>query len=261
MNLPHPGNPLQKAFLAVEEQLWGDGGVALISCKVHKEVPELIQHIEPTLYNIHGEAILDFFTPDGYDNAVEVEWDKEEGQVILEGECMAREATNMVKYDWLVNQNLDELLGNVKWSIEACPERGAPKAQFDFENDSHQTFNFGGDGPKAINSNMANDEDEQQKIEAARNQRSKTLTVPHYMPPDEINPMSQCDESTLGDPTADSRLSQMEACVNMMSVNLSLILLLLQKNGTPSSSENVVTQPMEVQDSAGLAAAPPAGRG
>ena len=108
--LPRKPTSEAMAFLAVEEQLWGDGRVALILCMVHKEVPKLIWYIEPTLYNIHGEAILDFFTPDGYNNVVEVEWDEEECHVIPEGEHMARESTNTNEHDWLINQNLDELL-------------------------------------------------------------------------------------------------------------------------------------------------------
>ena len=86
LKLPHPGDPLHKAFLVVEEQTWGDGGVALLSCAIHEEVPMLAKYVEPTLYNIYGDAVLDFFAPDGYDNALDAEWDENERRVIPEDE-------------------------------------------------------------------------------------------------------------------------------------------------------------------------------
>ena len=142
----------------------------------------------------HNLVDLDREIPgmNGYDNTVEVEWDEEEGCVILEGEQMAREATNMNKHDWLINQSLDELLGYGKFSIEAHPECGALKTQFDFDNNSQQTFNFVADSPKAMNGNKADDKDKQQKPEAAGNWKSMMSMVLHFnMAPDKINPVPQ----------------------------------------------------------------------
>ena len=213
--LPHPGNPLQKAFLMVEEQCWGDGGIAFLSIKEYEEVPKLVRHAEATLYNLHGEDILDFFTPNGYNNAVEVEWDVAKVRVIPEGKRMARDATNTNDHDWITDQNLDELLGNDKARMVARPERETPKAQFDFDNDSHHTFGFGGGSHQMETSNETVDQDEEQEQMPSGNGTSATAMAHTFnMPPDEINPVSQCDESTLGNPTADSHMSQMEQRVD-----------------------------------------------
>ena len=234
----------------------------LLSIKEYEEVPKLVLwHAEATLYNLHGEDILDVFTPNGYNNAVEAEWDVAKARVIPEGEQMARDMTNANDHNWITDQNLNELLGNDKVWVVAWPERETPRAQFDFDNDSHHTFGFGGGGHQMETSNETVDQDEEWEQMPSGNGTSATAMAPTFnVPPDKINPVSQCDKSTLGNPTTDSHMSQMEQRVDSMSQNLSLILLLLQKKGTENSSK-MDTQPVEDQKTAGMAEMAPVGRG
>ena len=62
-------------------------------------------------------------------------------------------------------------------------------------------------------------------------------------PLEEIAQVSRCDESTLGNPTTDSHMSEIEDHVDMMGADLKTILLLLQSNGLSNSSAMRVTQP------------------
>jgi len=123
MDLPCPGNPLEKAFLAVDEQHWGEGGHSLLSPVIYEDVPELVKNLEGTLYHKYGKAVLMKFTPEGYDNALEAEWDKDEQRVIPESKLMARMAKNDKGYKWLIAGNLNKLLGDDASEKAAdCPE-------------------------------------------------------------------------------------------------------------------------------------------
>ena len=83
----------------------------------------LAKYVEPMLYNIYGDAVLDFFTPDRYNNALDAEWDENECQVIPEDERMACDATSSNEHDWLIDQNLDDLLGgNQAETVERHPK-------------------------------------------------------------------------------------------------------------------------------------------
>ena len=131
---------------------------------------------------------------------------------------MVRNATSSNEHDWLINQNLDDLLGgNQAETVEKCPKQGTPRAQYDFDNDSHVTFNYGGDKCKANEETAMEVETESQDgMMEANTENLTSMASTFNRPPEEIARVSRCDESTLGNPTADSRMSEIEDRVDTM---------------------------------------------
>ncbi len=224
LKLKRPGtdDPL---ILSIDTKTWN--GVAHMATypKMYEDSSkEQIQLSPAVIYHTFGDDTLLFMSADGYDDALQTEWDEENGRPISWEETMANQAANDDGPAWLMEDKDGgkDLFRNINAPEAARPVRGSNLGNGD--DNSHKTFGLG-------DREVPEDTETVTEPVADQTRPPSSYTVETFQPPPD-------EDLTHNSSLAEERVAQLESSMSNMQSNVQMMLEMMKANAVSQATSH-----------------------